>query len=623
MRNHNIAFLMFFLFPVLLPAQSYYWNNGKKVGLQIDSTKHFVILKKEVSNAQILKRELDTSKLQVRTFKKTKIAGHLNFIDSNSRKTQTWSVIDSKSKRNHSRLNSNKILYQTPFYIQDKGKPFGLSHLFYVKLKNTKQLDSLFDMAKKHRVEVMGNNRFMPLWYTLRCGLKTKGNALDMANIFYENGNFKHVQADFMLAVESTAACDNMNDTKFNDQWNLKNTGQNGGTSGIDINVCDAWDITKGSADIVVAVIEGGVQKTHPDLTNIYKYNYDAESDKNNSQIYDIGHGTSVAGIIGADHNNIGVAGIAPNCPIMPISVEFSGAADIHSPDGSQELANGFSYAWQCGASVICNAYGAYGTAPNANPILENAIENALNFGRCGLGCVVIFASGNYGLYDPITQCPGIHYPANTISEILVVGANANDGTRWFKIKCEIESSYGSELDVVAPGDAIPTTDLTGAAGYKPSDYYMGFTGTSAAAPHAAGVAALMLSKNPCLAQEDVVDIIESTTKKVGGYSYTNTVGRNNGTWNDEMGYGLIDAYSALTNTPTPNPTCSNDPTVYLSNKTYDGVDSEEYGCYLEIEDVENINGAKMDFKFLHEVYIKENFEVELGSEVFIGNCCK
>ncbi|MCB0737947.1 MAG: S8 family serine peptidase [Bacteroidetes bacterium] len=304
LRTKIACLLLLGIVPIVLPAQNYFWSNGKKVSLQKDSTMCFVILK-EVNNSQSLKREIDTSKLNIRSFKKARIAGHLNFLDSNSDKTQTWSVLETKNQRDRANLNSNKIVYQTPFFKQGNGKPFGLSHLFYVKLKHEKQLDTLLTMAKKYKVEVMGNNRFMPLWYTLRCAEKTKGNALEMANTFYEKGNYAFVQADFMVKIETTNACNNMSDPNFNDQWNLKNTGQNGGTSGIDINVCDAWDITKGSSDIVVAVIDGGVQKNHPDLQNIYGNSYDGMTDVNSSKTY-TAHGTLTAGIIGASHNSIG-----------------------------------------------------------------------------------------------------------------------------------------------------------------------------------------------------------------------------------------------------------------------------------------------------------------------------
>lgn len=126
-------------------------------------------------------------------------------------------------------------------------------------------------------------------------------------------------------------------------------------------------------------------------------------------------------------------------------------------------------------------------------------------------------------------------------------------------------------MDIVAPGVLVPTTDRQANVGYNPyihihtnlggnkrasdytdQDYTVWFDGTSAAAPHIAGVAALMLSANPNLTGKQVVDIIEGTAQKVrqgtgaGYYNYATTSGRPNGTWNNEMGYGLVDAYEAV-----------------------------------------------------------------------------
>jgi subtilisin family serine protease len=100
-------------------------------------------------------------------------------------------------------------------------------------------------------------------------------------------------------------------------------------------------------------------------------------------------------------------------------------------------------------------------------------------------------------------------------------------------------------LDIVAPGTYIYTTAAGITGNYDPF-----FSGTSAAAPHVTDVAALILSANPNLTQQQVVNRIERSAKKVGGYSYATTSGRPNEMWNNQMGYGLIDAHAALTSAP-------------------------------------------------------------------------
>ena len=108
-------------------------------------------------------------------------------------------------------------------------------------------------------------------------------------------------------------------------------------------------------------------------------------------------------------------------------------------------------------------------------------------------------------------------------------------------------SNYGPTLDVMAPGIKIPTTDRTGVAGYNTSgDYHLTFNGSSSACPQVAGVAALILSVNPNLTALQVRNIIEKNCEKVGAYSYATTSGRPNGTWHQEMGYGLVNARKAV-----------------------------------------------------------------------------
>ena len=114
------------------------------------------------------------------------------------------------------------------------------------------------------------------------------------------------------------------------------------------------------------------------------------------------------------------------------------------------------------------------------------------------------------------------------------------DGENWWG------ASYGTGLGVVAPCVKIATTDISGSGGYSTNDYYNIFNGTSAACPHAAAVAALVLSVNGALTQDKVITIIENTADKIPGYTFKSTTGYNNGTWNNEMGYGRADAYHAV-----------------------------------------------------------------------------
>jgi subtilisin family serine protease len=436
------------------------------------------------------------------------------------------------------------------FFEGSRGEEVGLSHLFYVKLHSLQDAEQLEVLAKQHQVKILYNNKFRPLWYTLACDRNSTGNALALANLFYETGFFAAAEPDLM----PTALFQTVDDPFYNDQWNLNNTGQYGGTSGEDIQVTDAWKITRSHSAIVIAINDEGVELDHPDLPNMHPDSYDTGTKSSPSQTQGP-HGTAVAGIAGANSdNNEGIAGIAPQGQILSISTLFFGSGT------SDRLADAIDYAWQNGAHVINNSWG--GGLPNGN--INDAIDNAVTQGRGGLGTVVVFSTGNSNLNS-------IGYPSYR-QGVIAVGATSMCSERTSYTSCDTEflwgSNYGTGLDVMAPGVLIPTTDMQWINGYNPyiplhiefggsllteddeydnEDYTIWFMGTSAAAPHVSGIASLILSINNNLTVQEVRDAIESTAEKIGEYIYTMGAGeRQDLTWNDEMGYGRVNAYKAL-----------------------------------------------------------------------------
>ena len=234
--------------------------------------------------------------------------------------------------------------------------------------------------------------------------------------------------------------------------------------------------------------------------------------------------------------NNIGIAGVAYDSKILPVRIAYS---DINGNWvlNYNNLATAINWSVQNGADVISNSYRLGSNSTTVN----NAITNAVNNGRNGKGCVVLFATGN--------DNSSVSYPA-TLSNVIAVGATSMCDERKTHSSCDGEgwwgSNYGSELDVVAPGVEIYTTDISGSSGYNSGDYYSSFNGTSSACPQVAGVAALILSINTDLTQVEVREILESTTDKIPNYTYTTSSSHPNGTWNSKVGYGRINALKAV-----------------------------------------------------------------------------
>ena len=432
------------------------------------------------------------------------------------------------------------------YTLERNGHLFYTKNLFIVRLKENITWDEFERLLDDNACQITEVCSWLERQYVISVGNRND-DLINISNLFFESGLFEYSAPNFLWVNAF-----NSNDTYYSQQWALKNTGQDGGTLGIDINIEKAWTITQGSANIKVAVVDDGVDLTHPDLVLNLLSGYDPTG--NNSagdHVWNFEkHGTACAGIIAATANNIGVVGVAPYSKIIPIhSGSSEGGNDPYS------ASNGISWACQHGADVINVSWGG-GTPLD---ILDLAINYANSDGRNGKGCVIVAASGN-------NNSSNVDYPSN-LYDVISVGAIDRCGVRSGRVDAILEtqpcdpwddnarpgSSYGEGLSVVAPGTNIYTTDRQGTKGFNHSigangNYYASFGGTSAACPHVSGVAALMLSINPNLTSQEVRDIIEQTAKKTRKdvYYYTDTIGHPNGEWNKYMGYGLVDAHCAV-----------------------------------------------------------------------------
>lgn len=339
----------------------------------------------------------------------------------------------------------------------------------------------------------LGLDRF----YIVELGVANQTSALAAAlSIFDELFEAVEIDAPRRVILEATGsdeyaqAFDFPDDTYFDLQWALLNAGQSirgiPGIPGADIDIVRAWELSTGSPQVVVAVLDSGISLSHPDLQGqlVQGRNF-TSADAADLDDTSVSHGTHIAGIIAANANNgLGISGIAPGCRIMPIKI-----VNRFSWTFEEWLANGLIWATDHGATVASVSLGFSSATSLQRAAVQYAFESDV---------VVCASSGNIGS-DPIG------FPAR-LPETIAVGATNNLD--------EVESftSTGPQLTLCAPGrDVFSTWDTTG----QP-DTYDYRSGTSFACPQVAGVAALVRSVNPSLSNREVRRVLAVTCRDLG-----------------------------------------------------------------------------------------------------------
>jgi len=366
----------------------------------------------------------------------------------------------------------------------------------------------------------------------------------ELVAAYSRNPNVLYAEPDYVAHAIGTP-----DDTYFDKQWGMHNTGQTGGAIDADIDAPEAWDITIGTAGIKIAILDTGIDQNHPDLDDKLVGNINFTDSSTVDDLY--GHGTHVAGIAAAETNNTqGVAGVGYNSSLLNVKVLDDQGSGYYS-----WIASGITWATDNGAKVINMSLGGY--------FRSSTLENAVNY-AWNKGVVLAAAAGNDGTSRKL-------YPAAYTNCIAVAATNDDDQRvnepGWWA------SNYGDWVDVAAPGLYIYSTFPNHPYAINKSLNYDFGSGTSMSTPHVAGLAALVWATGYGTSNSTVRQQIESTADAIPGtgtywiygrINACNAVG-GNCTYGGEQPTPTPTATPTVTPTPTATPTPSPGNTMHVA----------------------------------------------------------
>jgi len=401
--------------------------------------------------------------------------------------------------------------FASPVFVDDRGQPMFVTPSVLVGFDRELGDAAVRERAAEFGAVAPGNLAEMPATLRVTPNTGNGWDVLDAANAMAQRGDVLFAEPD--MAFRGTAALI-PNDPGFEYCWGLLNTVQLGGVAGMDMGASVAWDTTTGDPSVITVVLDVGVQQNHPDLNQIAGKDFTTTPGVDGGPANSCeSHGTPVAGCVSAKINNsAGTVGVAPETRIASAR-PFVGstACDGSWSTNSSWTASALAWAQSIGARVTNNS-NIYGFT---SATIDQKYLETRNAGLVHFAC-----AGN-------SATSSLAYPASLVTVNAVASLSPWGVRSGF-------SNYGSGLDFIAPGESVLSTDRTGPIGYAGGDEAF-VQGTSFASPYAAGVAALVLSRNPMLNSRQVTRIMQQTARDLGATGY-----------DTGYGYGLVRADLAV-----------------------------------------------------------------------------
>ena len=427
------------------------------------------------------------------TFSHMHVKSHRIMIDENDRKS--WIKI-----RN---LLSENDIPVWPVVTYHAKEPFVLDGTMNLKFSKHMSIERREEILNIFSLEVVETSPRDPEFFTVK--LPTGSDPFAIANKLVEKNFVRWAQPNWFWYYETKSTTPN--DPLYANQWHLPQ-----------VLAQYAWDTETGSSsNAKIAIVDSGVDMSHPDLNVLSGYDYISNDSDPSPDIYNddhqgVPHGTSCAGLAAAKGNNgLGVTGVCWGCPVIPVRL-------IGSYLYPSTIKNALEYAVDQGAWVVNNSWGPAGTDNYGNCISSPADNNqseAVDYGRTsgrgGKGTIMVWAAGNDG-------CNTSYQGFLKDNDMITVSALESSSSM------ASYSNFGTEVDLSAGAGAY-TTDIQGSYGYNYSTGYDGdslsdlnytsvFAGTSASAPVTSGAIALMMAANPDLTFSGVMNCAKASAAK-------------------------------------------------------------------------------------------------------------